>query len=125
MTVRLDLPFPPSTNHYWRGTEGSKRVLTRAAREFRARALAAVLEQGAPRFDREARLRVEVTLNPPNRLRRDIDNFGGKALLDALQHAGVFPDDSQVDELRIVRGRVVKGGQAVVTIQPFEGRVAA
>ena len=35
---------------------------------------------------------------PPDRRRRDLDNLL-KPALDALQHAGVYEDDSQVDWL--------------------------
>jgi crossover junction endodeoxyribonuclease RusA len=35
---------------------------------------------------------------PPDRRRRDLDNIQ-KPVLDALQHAGVYEDDSQIDLL--------------------------
>ena len=34
----------------------------------------------------------------------------------ALEHAGVFVDDSQIDDLRIKRGPVVPGGKVLVFI---------
>ena len=55
MTLRL--PFPPSVNHYWRATETTRKALTAKARAFRANALAASREQGAPRHSAAARLR--------------------------------------------------------------------
>jgi crossover junction endodeoxyribonuclease RusA len=52
---------------------------------------------------------------PPDRRRRDLDNLQ-KPLLDALQHAGVYEDDSQVDLLLSRRRERRDGGQVVVTI---------
>lgn len=60
-----------------------------------------------------------ISLYPPDRRKRDIDNVL-KALLDALQHAGCYEDDSQLDDLRIVRCEVRKGGSCVVVITPIE-----
>ena len=62
------------------------------------------------------RLRVTITLNPPDKRRRDIDNFA-KAIFDALTHAQVWLDDSQVDDLRIIRGPVMRYGEAIVEIE--------
>lgn len=111
----LHLPWPPSTNKYWRPT-GSKLVLTREARQFRANALACILEQGSPRLG-AARLRVRVTVNAPDHRKRDLDNFGGKAVLDALAFAQVFDNDEQIDELHVVRGAVTKPGQVLVHVE--------
>jgi len=41
-------------------------------------------------------------------------------LLDALQAAGVFDDDSQVDQLMVSRGSVMKGGSCVVKIKSLQ-----
>jgi crossover junction endodeoxyribonuclease RusA len=53
----------------------------------------------------------------------DLDNRL-KALCDALEHAGVFDDDEQIDELVIVRGPIVKGGECRVMISEREVEVA-
>ena len=50
---------------------------------------------------------------PPDLRRRDLDNLL-KPTLDALQHAGVYEDDSQVDLLMTRRGGVVPGGRLAV-----------
>ncbi len=60
---------------------------------------------------------VAVTLHAPDNRRRDLDNFGGKALLDALTHAGVWLDDSQVRRLSMEWGENVRSGKAVVQIR--------
>lgn len=52
------------------------------------------------RFPASARLRVVLILNPPDRRRRDVDNYS-KGLLDAFTHAGIWADDEQIDELLI------------------------
>lgn len=44
----------------------------------------------------------------PDRRRRDLDNIL-KALFDALTHAGLWLDDSQIDFISISRGRTLAG----------------
>ncbi len=55
-------------------------------------------------------------LYPPDKRRRDLDNFDGKALWDALTKAGVWKDDSQVKSRYSEWGDVLKGGNVFVTI---------
>jgi crossover junction endodeoxyribonuclease RusA len=62
-------------------------------------------------------LGVHVHVGPPDRRRRDLDNTQ-KALLDSLQHAGVYRDDSQINDLRITRYAPAKGGIVIVQIAP-------
>lgn len=59
---------------------------------------------------------MDVTVFPPDRRRRDIDNVQ-KALLDALQHGGAFHDDNQIVRLTIERGDPVDGGKTIVSIR--------
>jgi crossover junction endodeoxyribonuclease RusA len=47
---------------------------------------------------------VEIILYPPDARRRDIDNYN-KALFDALTHAGIWEDDSQVQRMLVEWGR--------------------
>jgi Holliday junction resolvase RusA-like endonuclease len=55
---------------------------------------------------------------PPDRRRRDIDNIQ-KATLDALEHAGVYQDDSLIDMLFTRRCEVVPGGKVHIQIEPL------
>jgi len=58
---------------------------------------------------------VRVVVRPPDGRRRDLDNVG-KALLVALEHAGAYRDDAQIDRLLLERGEVVPLGGVTVEI---------
>jgi Holliday junction resolvase RusA-like endonuclease len=74
-----------------------------------------VKREKTPQFGAQ-RLAVTILLHGPNRRVFDLDNRA-KAILDSLQRAGVYADDEQIDRLTLVRGDIVKGGLAVVTIE--------
>lgn len=106
------LPYPPSVNAYWRNVRG--RVLVSAAgRAYRKRVRGVVA--GTELGDMAGRLGVRITAHPPDRRRRDLDNTL-KATLDALQDAGLYEDDGQIDELQVLRGEVVKDGRLDIDI---------
>lgn len=69
-----------------------------------------------PLFGCADRLRVEISVTPPDRRRRDLDNLL-KAVLDSMQAAAVYYDDSQIDELLVIRRPVRKGeGELIVSL---------
>ena len=74
-----------------------------------------------PKAPMDGRISVRVDAAPPDRRVRDLDNIS-KALLDALTHAGVWRDDSQIDDLRIVRCDPERGGCVVVYAVPAGAR---
>lgn len=96
--LRVELPFPPSVNHYYRTFRG-RILISKTGREYRQSVYAATLEQLGlfPPF--KTPLKAVVELTPPDKRRRDLDNFAGKALYDALQHANLYLDDSQIKEM--------------------------
>jgi crossover junction endodeoxyribonuclease RusA len=121
-TVQLTLPWPPSVNRYWRSVpvgrgRGVRVLISREGRAFRRDAVARLA-----RFRRRGplcgRLDVRVELCAPTRRALDIDNRL-KALLDAMQHAGVYRDDGQIDRLLVERGPVTRGGLVRVEIGPM------
>lgn len=113
--MKLVLPYAPTINHYYRpGARPGTHYLTAEARAYRIQVSTIVGAQRL-RAGLTGRLRMTVVVNPPDRRERDLDNLQ-KALFDALQHAGVYERDSQIDELHMVRGPVVKGGRITVTI---------
>lgn len=105
MQVRLGVP--PSTNNYYRSVTGRGVLISKRGREYRVE-VAKACQEYVGAFGEEARLSVLVVLRPPDRRKRDLDNFCGKALLDSLMKAGIFADDSQIDCLTMVRGKIDK-----------------
>ena len=110
---RVELPWPVSVNRYWR--RAGKHIHTSTeARQYRARV--GQLVRDCHRFG-TARIAVAVVAYPPDNRRRDLDNIG-KVLWDALQHAGIYTDDSQIREIFMVFGPVRKpDGAVLVTIR--------
>lgn len=110
--LEIELPYPPSINHYWRRV-GYRTILSRGGRAFRRAVYAVLAAQGVRPL--AGRLAVEIDMYPPDCRRRDIDNIL-KSLLDALQHGGAYFDDSQVVRLVIVKQKPVTGGKIVIRI---------
>lgn len=95
--LRLRLPWPPSINHYYVAIPGGGKALTDAARQFR-RDVAAIAyrEMLAAEIEQfKGPVSVYITLAPPDKRKRDTDN-GLKAIFDAIEHAGVVANDSQI-----------------------------
>ncbi|MDH5527160.1 MAG: RusA family crossover junction endodeoxyribonuclease [Nitrospirota bacterium] len=118
MEINIGLPWPPSTNHYWRHgiVAGKPRIfLGKKGKDFRAEVLrqCQIMRIGGLRLT--GRLAVTLTLSPPTRAKCDLANYE-KSTIDALQVAKVYVDDSQIDDLRLIRGPVVKGGRVDVKI---------
>lgn len=113
--IQLELPYPPSVNHYW-GQSGKNKFLGKKGKEFRVAVAEACLEAEVKTL--EGRLSLHVGLYPPDRRQRDVDNVL-KPLLDAMEHAGCYVNDNQIDELHILRREVRKGGSCVVMILPI------
>jgi len=112
----LAIPYPPSVNTYW-GFKGHRRFLTPKANQFKS-AVAQIVSDQQIKFGNQ-RLEISITLYPPDRRIRDIDNVI-KSTLDALVSADAFEDDSLIDVLLIQRGELVKGGKALVTIKVLD-----
>jgi crossover junction endodeoxyribonuclease RusA len=114
--VSLTLPWPPSTNRYWRNLAG-RTVLSKAGREYKVAVANQVREQLGGRVKGfTGPVAVHIELCPPDRRKRDIDNHAGKGLLDALQASGVIVDDSQIVELHAYMRDVTKGGRCTVEV---------
>lgn len=116
-------PYPPTLNTYWRhmimpGGPGRKPWIKvyiskegEAFKEEVIRLVGRVKPMYGP-------LSVSITYNPPDKRARDIDNLQ-KALLDSMQTAGVYKNDSQFREVFLTFGPVVHGGRTTVRIVPL------
>ena len=111
--IELELPFPPSVNHYYRRL-GPRTLISREGRAYRER-VAAIL---AGRRVRPIRgpIRMRIDVHPPDNRRRDLDNLQ-KSLWDALQKGGAYQDDSQVVKFEVEKREVMPGGKVVVSIE--------
>jgi len=111
----IELPFPPSVNHYWRSVVVKNRprvLISKKGREYRASVRRFV---GLGHKPMAGRLSVSVEVFPPDRRKRDLDNML-KALLDSMTHAGLWLDDDQIDDVRIVRRGATAGGLMRVVV---------
>lgn len=106
--IKLRLPFPPSTNTYYRMVN-NRMLISEKGRKYRQDVIGSCLEQLKCFPKLSGRLSVRIIATVPDKRRRDLDNML-KATLDSLQHAGVYFDDSQIDDLQIIRSVVSKPG---------------
>ena len=96
--IVLELPYPPSVNHYWthtrRGTFiSAKGMAYRQEVQF-------VLRRAKIFKPLEGMLELKLKLLPPDKRKRDIDNVL-KAILDSLAKGGLMRDDNQVKRLGV------------------------
>lgn len=108
----LSLPWPPSANRYWRHT-GNRVLVSREAKDYKSTIATLALFWRKPKL--LGRLCVHIKAFPPDRRARDIDNLA-KIVLDSLQDAALFENDSQVDKIIIERMNIVEGGELLVNL---------
>ena len=121
-SLTVTLPWPPSTNRIWRNVAVSgkpRTLLSQEGRVYRKAAADACLVARLAGKRLSDRLALRLVVQAPDRRARDLDNTV-KAVQDALTHAGVWLDDSQIDRLLVERGPVVKGGRVSVTVEVMD-----
>ncbi len=124
--INLTLPYPPTVNHYWKSsvkrvTGNKSRVITRVSDEgkaFAEQVFWLVREQKAYK-KLKADLKLVIHVYVPDRRRRDIDNLS-KSLFDAMQKAGVYEDDTQIKDFRMIHSGIVKGGKVLLSIEEIQ-----
>lgn len=90
----FDLPAPPSLNAYWKRWRG-RIVISEKGRLYRQAVVAAIKPLGIVFTGKVA---VTILYSGP----MDLDNLN-KCLLDALEKAGLYRNDNDIDDLRLVR----------------------
>ena len=114
--VNFKLPWPPTVNQYWRHVKGRVHV-SNEGNKYRRLVAQLVMVTKPHRFG-DARLQVKINAWPPDAKARDLDNLL-KAPLDALERAGVYDSDSQIDALAIYRMEKIKDGALTIRITEF------
>ncbi|MGB0419014.1 MAG: RusA family crossover junction endodeoxyribonuclease [Opitutales bacterium] len=119
--ITIELPFPPSVNTYWgtrviTGKRGFvQRYINDAGKKFRRAAMDICLVENHG-VNLEGPLACTMDLFPPCNRKRDCDNFA-KGVQDALAHANVYGDDSQIIDLRIRMHPKKPPGCVIVTLE--------
>ena len=114
--LQFSLPYPPTINHYY--IHSSKRnVIGKKGVAYRNDVYYAVRGK-KPAEALTTRLSLTITAIMPDKRKRDLDNIQ-KAVLDSLQNAGVYVDDSQIDDLRVIRGPIQSPGRLKIEIREF------
>ena len=109
-------PFPPTVNSYYSHTKRGVYISAKG-RAFRATLAESLCKQIIVDSPIVHRIILTVVLYPPDRRKRDLDNYM-KALLDAITHYELWEDDSLIDQLIIYRGVVLPrtGGKVFVSV---------
>lgn len=119
--IEITLPYPPSVNKTWaQGKKTGRVYLTPKVREYRQRVKEIVLT-GSHDKKLTCDISYSSELFPPNDQRkRDLDNHF-KCVWDALEHAGVYQDDSQIKVIEsVVMREPVASPRIVITIKKLE-----
>jgi len=111
--TQLELPYPPSANHYYRRV-GPRTLISREGRAYRERVARILTVLGIRPM--HGPIVMQVAVFPPDRRRRDLDNLQ-KSLWDSLQKGGAYLDDSQIVKFTVERREVVPGGKVIVQIE--------
>lgn len=113
--IEIQLPYPPTINHYYVIYRGKPRI-SPEGRAYHQAVWLAVKGYGIKTvFKKHVKVAVDVWM--PDRRKRDVDNIL-KPLLDACTKADVWRDDSQVKVLTIRHcGYDPPAGRVVVRVE--------
>jgi crossover junction endodeoxyribonuclease RusA len=113
----INLPYPPTANTYYRRA-GHVIHLSKKGRDYKSAVAAAVRDQLGIFVPEEGAVQITLSLAPPDKRRRDLDNCL-KPVLDALTGANVWLDDSQVKRLVAQMLPKTTGGSCTVEVKPL------
>lgn len=115
--ITLELPYPPSNNHYWKHTRNGRHYITDKGKAYQSAVFVACL--GYLPFKKPVSIKVQAWL--PDKRKRDLDNLW-KVLLDSLVNAQIVADDCWqfVPKQSIEAMGVEKGGKLVVRIRELQ-----
>ena len=114
---RLELPWPPTVNTYWRHARG-RHYISEKGEKYQL-AVLGIITAANLAIKTKSRLKVTINAHAPDKRRRDLDNLL-KSVFDSLTNAGFMVDDEQIDDFRIRRREKIKGGMLAITITELE-----
>jgi crossover junction endodeoxyribonuclease RusA len=112
-SYELVLPLGPSDNHYY-GQHGHRKYIKPAGVAFRQEVALAVRLAKLPKMEGDLCMVVRVYAKTKHKLFDPLNR--AKALCDALTHAGLMEDDSQLKDSRFIYGGVSPPGRIEVLI---------
>ena len=110
--IELELPYPPSVNHYYRHV-GPRVLISREGRLYREKVVSILKGERVRRL--VGKLEMWMTFLPPDNRRRDLDNCV-KCAQDALQKGGLYEDDSQIKKLHLEMCEPIERGRCFIRI---------
>lgn len=102
MIFELYTKYPPSINNYYVKTQRGVFISSKG-KQFREQLIKDAHEQLGGMIPIPDRVRLEVIMWPPDARKRDQDNIL-KPIQDAMIHANLLVDDSQIDQTFVYRG---------------------
>lgn len=112
MNLDVSLPWPPSSNRYWR-MWNHRLIISREARDYKRDIKQLYYTWPIKRL--QGRLELTINAMPPDKRARDLDNLL-KITIDSLESTGIFENDSQIDKITIERGNVIKDGSLTISL---------
>ncbi len=116
LVVKLELPWPPSLNHYYRHV-GPRVLISKKGRDYREAVAAKLASEDILRM--HGKIALSLDAYPPDNRRRDVDNLL-KCLLDSLTGC-LVDDDSQIKRLTVTMREPMHGTGGLIYLEakPF------
>tara|TARA_R110002110_G_scaffold27125_2_gene99009 strand:+ start:69 stop:443 length:375 start_codon:yes stop_codon:yes gene_type:complete len=96
--MQLRLTFPPSANRMYRNIGPKRTIMSKVYRDWKAlNSQSIVVRKG---FRLPSIVEVELALTPPDKRKRDLDNYI-KPVLDVLEQSGALENDNMVKRLNV------------------------
>jgi crossover junction endodeoxyribonuclease RusA len=95
----ITIPYPPSVNHYYRNGKNGRKIVCKKGKDHQMMVLAICRNHGIQPTRKQ--LSVHFVVSRPDNRRRDLDNLL-KCLCDSLTKGGMWNDDRQIIDLRIM-----------------------
>jgi crossover junction endodeoxyribonuclease RusA len=116
--IKLELPWPPSLNHYYRHV-GPRVLISKAGRAYRDAVIAKMRAENVQKMRGDVELVIDAY--PPDNRRRDADNIE-KCLWDSLIHGGLAEDDSKFKRHTTTMREPIPeiGGMVFVEAKPYK-----